>query len=517
MKVLEQFLSTGIGEAQELKESYLVGNRLVKFLSVVLPTHGEYFSDEPRLANLRQRSQAQLIELLQYMEELALLIDEMQFNKYILKDLTPEDEKTTSFLSEDTSLNTSNASDSITTYQPSTGTSIATSTGTSIGPNKETRNLDVPPKPTHEFHATPKKVQTRRTDPRHLATIPSAESKESESSGSGNVAATRRDTTSTSSMLSKEAIRQQKFEQAVAAVVVAEQDSEGEYEYLSQNVDYLNEHYRAHVHAFLNSQQPPPPPPPPPPPAPPERRRSHMRSAAVHRPPPLEILSKPILSVGSNDDDDEDPWNWGISFSDASDTPTRHSSIDLLDDDGPSSFQQPQPQPLHTPVLPLPLPPPPSSQPLSRSITSPPLSVPKGNTLAQQQRITPFPKLRQPPAPPPKRKQTGTDFDPKSPIPNYMLRTMVDEDKKKMKNVPSSPSTATASSSSVEMDLVLAKTRIEKRLDRAAKKQQKSHGRQPSRRDSKTSKALVQASSEQSGSNRRLLQQFKGCVRCLLE
>jgi hypothetical protein len=87
---MEQFLSTSIGESDELTESYLVGSRLVKFLSVVLPTHPEYFSVDARLAALRHRSQEQLIELLQYMEELSLLIDEMQYNKYILQDLTPE-------------------------------------------------------------------------------------------------------------------------------------------------------------------------------------------------------------------------------------------------------------------------------------------------------------------------------------------------------------------------------------------------------------------------------------------
>ena len=40
---------------------------------------------------MRHRSQAQLVELLQYMEELSLLMDEMQYNKYILQDLTPEE------------------------------------------------------------------------------------------------------------------------------------------------------------------------------------------------------------------------------------------------------------------------------------------------------------------------------------------------------------------------------------------------------------------------------------------
>ena len=58
-----------------------MGNRLVKFLSVVLPTHSDYFSNDANLAALRNRSQAQLVELLQYMEELAMLIDEIEYSK----------------------------------------------------------------------------------------------------------------------------------------------------------------------------------------------------------------------------------------------------------------------------------------------------------------------------------------------------------------------------------------------------------------------------------------------------
>ena len=81
VQVLDQFLATSINESSELTESYLVGNRLVKFLSVVLPTHQDYFSTDGNLAALRNRSQAQLVELLQYMEELAMLIDEIEYSK----------------------------------------------------------------------------------------------------------------------------------------------------------------------------------------------------------------------------------------------------------------------------------------------------------------------------------------------------------------------------------------------------------------------------------------------------
>eukprot|EP00535_Pseudo-nitzschia_heimii_P008380 CAMPEP_0197189184 /NCGR_PEP_ID=MMETSP1423-20130617/19300_1 /TAXON_ID=476441 /ORGANISM="Pseudo-nitzschia heimii, Strain UNC1101" /LENGTH=479 /DNA_ID=CAMNT_0042641233 /DNA_START=410 /DNA_END=1846 /DNA_ORIENTATION=+ len=88
-RVLEQFLSSNIAERNELIECYLIGNRLFKFLSVVLPTHHQYFSTNPKHEELRNGSESQLMELLQYMEELELMIDEMEYNRYILKDLTP--------------------------------------------------------------------------------------------------------------------------------------------------------------------------------------------------------------------------------------------------------------------------------------------------------------------------------------------------------------------------------------------------------------------------------------------
>ncbi|KAG7354710.1 hypothetical protein IV203_004066 [Nitzschia inconspicua] len=88
-RVLEQFLTGSISEREDLIERYLIGNRLFKFLSIVLPTHTDYFSAEPNLAALRVKSQNQLIDLLQCMEELELMIDEMEYNAYILTDLTP--------------------------------------------------------------------------------------------------------------------------------------------------------------------------------------------------------------------------------------------------------------------------------------------------------------------------------------------------------------------------------------------------------------------------------------------
>ncbi len=90
VQVLEQFLSTsirrGTTEAIELQEPYLIGNRLVKFLSMVLPTHPEYFEGSP---SLRLQSQEQLVRLLEYLEQLSQIIDELTDNKHTLRDLTP--------------------------------------------------------------------------------------------------------------------------------------------------------------------------------------------------------------------------------------------------------------------------------------------------------------------------------------------------------------------------------------------------------------------------------------------
>ena len=84
-------MNSNIAEPNEMIESFLVGNRLFKFLSVVLPTHDEYFSTDPALVAMRIKSQEQLVELLEYMEELELIIDEIEYNKYIISDLgTPK-------------------------------------------------------------------------------------------------------------------------------------------------------------------------------------------------------------------------------------------------------------------------------------------------------------------------------------------------------------------------------------------------------------------------------------------
>ena len=88
-RVLEQFLSSNVTERTALIECYLIGTRLFKFLGTVLPTHPQYFSSEPRLEALRNNSESQLMTLLEYIEEMELMIDEMEYSRYILNDLTP--------------------------------------------------------------------------------------------------------------------------------------------------------------------------------------------------------------------------------------------------------------------------------------------------------------------------------------------------------------------------------------------------------------------------------------------
>jgi len=107
-QVLEQFLNTTVEDKDKLTEAYLVGNRLVKFVSRVLPTHSDYFSNDPKLVELRGQSQAQLVQLLQYLEELALIIDEEEYQDFVRENqellafseeesLTEEEDEVSSF------------------------------------------------------------------------------------------------------------------------------------------------------------------------------------------------------------------------------------------------------------------------------------------------------------------------------------------------------------------------------------------------------------------------------------
>jgi hypothetical protein len=76
-----------------LTDAYLVGNRLVKFVSTVLPTHKDYFSNDELLVELRCQSQSQLVQLLQYLEEVAFIIDEGEYEAFIQEKQDSGEEK----------------------------------------------------------------------------------------------------------------------------------------------------------------------------------------------------------------------------------------------------------------------------------------------------------------------------------------------------------------------------------------------------------------------------------------
>lgn len=73
-QVHQQFLHHAIDEREEKIEAYLIGSRLSQFLSSFLPTHPDYFSNSMELTLLREESQKQLVDLLQYIEEVSFVI-----------------------------------------------------------------------------------------------------------------------------------------------------------------------------------------------------------------------------------------------------------------------------------------------------------------------------------------------------------------------------------------------------------------------------------------------------------
>jgi hypothetical protein len=80
---MEQFLHHPIDDRDEIIEAYLIGSRLAHFLSAILPTHPEYFSQKRPHESLRNHAQAQLSELTGYVEVLAILLDKQEHERYI--------------------------------------------------------------------------------------------------------------------------------------------------------------------------------------------------------------------------------------------------------------------------------------------------------------------------------------------------------------------------------------------------------------------------------------------------
>lgn len=83
-KVLDQFLHHPIDTRDDLLEAYMVGQRLVKFLSIILPTHLEYSNHtDIRAKAARERSLEQLAVVTKYIDQIALLIDKQEHEDYI--------------------------------------------------------------------------------------------------------------------------------------------------------------------------------------------------------------------------------------------------------------------------------------------------------------------------------------------------------------------------------------------------------------------------------------------------
>lgn len=77
----------------DLRDTYLVGTRLSKFLSIVLPMHKDFNSPDPELSEMRRKSHAQWLTLTHYLEELALIIDEEEHSQFVLRDLNESGEE----------------------------------------------------------------------------------------------------------------------------------------------------------------------------------------------------------------------------------------------------------------------------------------------------------------------------------------------------------------------------------------------------------------------------------------
>jgi hypothetical protein len=79
-QALDQFYKL-YNNRTELEETYLMGHRMISFLSEYLPRHPDYIS--PEVAELRQESLQELLHIRHCLEDVALRIDEYHVNKLI--------------------------------------------------------------------------------------------------------------------------------------------------------------------------------------------------------------------------------------------------------------------------------------------------------------------------------------------------------------------------------------------------------------------------------------------------
>mmetsp|Transcript_14242 Transcript_14242/g.17298 ORF Transcript_14242/g.17298 Transcript_14242/m.17298 type:complete len:809 (-) Transcript_14242:48-2474(-) len=73
-RVRDQFQAT-FEAGNKLEEAYIMGNRLIKFLGDVLPTHHHYYSRHPEYTKLRIKTQNCVLEVRKQIDEVAFLYD----------------------------------------------------------------------------------------------------------------------------------------------------------------------------------------------------------------------------------------------------------------------------------------------------------------------------------------------------------------------------------------------------------------------------------------------------------
>lgn len=85
-RAMDRFLDA-FNRQSDIEETYVMGHRLLKFLSAALPRHDDFGSEKADLVALRKNSEDDLIILQRSLEDLALQIDEKELNKFLLRDL----------------------------------------------------------------------------------------------------------------------------------------------------------------------------------------------------------------------------------------------------------------------------------------------------------------------------------------------------------------------------------------------------------------------------------------------
>ena len=82
-QVQEQFQAI-YEKGEKLEEAYIMGNRLIKFLSEVLPTHQQYYSKHPEFTKLRIQTQNNLLKVRTQMDDISYSLD-MEVYETVMK------------------------------------------------------------------------------------------------------------------------------------------------------------------------------------------------------------------------------------------------------------------------------------------------------------------------------------------------------------------------------------------------------------------------------------------------